>query len=141
MNGGFGADFIPGIDNDGADRLTPQTARLRVLNGPAAGREFRLDRMLLSVGRSDPPAVTVDLDLAACELDSEKPVLSRRHAEISWVGETLQIVDLGSANGTSVNAEPLRASGRNQPSPPMALKAGDRIVLANLEMEIVADGA
>jgi pSer/pThr/pTyr-binding forkhead associated (FHA) protein len=136
---GFGSDPIPGMDlpfdvAPSQSSLRPDTALLRILNGPAAGRAYPLNAVRLRIGRNDPPNHLVDIDLTDCEL-GDPPKVSRRHAELRWVDETLQILDLGSSNGTDVNGERLVAVS-NPASFPVALRPGDRIRFANLECEI-----
>ena len=137
---GFGSDPIPGMDLPFASPssqpdLRPDTALLRILNGPAAGRAFPLNAVRLRIGRNDPPTHFVDIDLTDCEL-GDPPKVSRRHAELRWVDEELQLLDLGSSNGTDVNGVRLVAVG-NPTSSPTLLHPGDRIRFANLECEIV----
>jgi hypothetical protein len=54
-------------------------------------------------------------DERECDVWVEDPSVSRRHAEVWLEGETAYIRDLGSANGTWVNGQPLGA----QPAPLM----------------------
>ena len=115
---------------------TPTNARLKVTNGPGAGKVFSLDKMKLLVGRSDPPAILVDVDLRECELGGS-PMISRRHAELQWVDGDLQLVDLGSANGTYVDGTRLTAQTPKHPSQPVKLGAGVRIRFGNVELEVV----
>ena len=117
-------------------QLTPTNARLKVLNGPGAGQVFSLDRVRILVGRSDPPAILVDVDLRECELGGP-PMISRRHAELQWVDGDLQLVDLDSANGTYVDGTRLTAQTPKSPSQPVKLRDGVRIKLGNLELEVV----
>ncbi|HZT41510.1 MAG TPA: FHA domain-containing protein [Chthonomonadaceae bacterium] len=134
--GGFGKDPIPGWgptepEKEPAPALRPETAHLRALNGPCAGREFPLNALRLILGRNDPPLLTVDIDLTDCEMGSP-PKISRRHAEIRWADDALQIVDLGSLNGTWID------NTRLPPSEPTSLAVGSRLRLANLEFEVAA---
>ncbi|WP_017720711.1 FHA domain-containing protein [Kamptonema formosum] len=116
--------------------LTPDTAQLRLLNGPASGRCFPLNRLQMAVGRHDPPAVKVDIDLTGCELGTP-PSVSRRHAEFQWVEGKLQVVDLCSTNGTFVNGEFLICQAAKQPSAPVTLEVGSKVKLGNLEFEVI----
>jgi pSer/pThr/pTyr-binding forkhead associated (FHA) protein len=132
--GGFGKDPIPGWGPTEPETpesgLCPETARLRILNGPCSGREIPLNVLRLTLGRNDPPLLTVDIDLTDCEFGSP-PKISRRHAEIRWADDALQIVDLGSLNGTWIG------DTRLPPSEPAPLEIGSRIKLANVEFEVV----
>ena len=136
---GFGSDPIPGMDafyTPAPSRpvLRPDTALLRILNGPGAGRIYLLNAVRLRIGRNDPPTHSVDIDLTDCEL-GDPPKISRRHAELRWVEEALQLLDLGSSNGTDVNGQRLLAVS-NPAHFPITLQIGDRIRFANLECEI-----
>ena len=140
--GGFGQDPIPGYDlaneNTPALPLTPETAALRLLNGPAAGRTYPLTALRLLVGRTDTrAAIHADIDLTDCE-QGPTPKVSRRHAELQWAEETLRLIDLGSANGTWHNSERLTLPNGKSPSTPIPLAPGDRIRFANLEFELIA---
>lgn len=127
MNG-LGLDPVPGLT-----RLTPETTVLRVSNGPQAQHQLPLTQLRLVIGRNDPPQVTVDWDVSACEL-GDPPMVSRRHAVVQWVNGTLQLCDLGSRNGTWVDGQ------RLSPSTPVTLKLGSQIRLGNLELEVMTYG-
>lgn len=141
MSNGFGNDPIPGIgkteDRLGKNLQTfgPDTVCLRIMNGPAKGRTFRLDKPCMLVGRNDPPVIKVDMDLADCELGAV-PMISRRHAEFVWNDGRLEIVDLGSTNGTWVNGEKLTPTSPGTPSAGVMLLAGSEVRLANIEFGI-----
>ncbi|MFP6808104.1 MAG: FHA domain-containing protein [Pseudomonadales bacterium] len=53
-----------------------------------------------------------------CDISILEPALSRKHAELELVGDDLIIRDLGSVNGTFVNAEKIEE---------VKLKEGDRL--------------
>jgi pSer/pThr/pTyr-binding forkhead associated (FHA) protein len=76
-------------------RREPVDAQLPVLiveGGPSAGRRFSIaSRMVIGRDRAD---------VALAD-----PQVSRRHAAISPLGHSLELEDLESANGTSVNGE------------------------------------
>jgi len=137
MSSGFGRGPVPGGARFGAPELTPRTARLKLRNGPAAGREWRLSALRSEVGRSDPPDYAPDIDLTPCEMGTDFAV-SRRHAELYWADGKLWLADLGSRNGTLLNGALLAGPGPRQPSAPAALKVGDVITFANLECEVAA---
>jgi len=138
--GGFGRDPIPDtpIVPSAADlhpKLKQGATRLLVLNGPGAGRTFPINGQRLRIGRNDPPAITVDIDLSACELGTPAMV-SRLHAEIIVMEGRMYLVDLGSRNGTWVDNIPL-VPGITGASEPVPIAPGRRIRLANLELEVV----
>jgi pSer/pThr/pTyr-binding forkhead associated (FHA) protein len=71
-------------------------SKLRIRNGPFAGREVTLDRGVTIIGReSDAPVQVLDRNA------------SRQHAEVFPVGEMYFVRDLGSKNGTHLNEQPL----------------------------------
>ncbi len=127
----LGTDPIAGFA-----RLTPQNTYLLVKNGSQAGREFALDKMYLLVGRNIPDDSEVDIDLSYCELDNT-PMISRRHGVIQWVNQELQICDLNSRNGTSVNGQKLISNNPKQPSPLIKLELNSIILFGNIETEII----
>lgn len=126
----FGSTPVP--RKPGAGPLTPAEAALRLLpHGPT----FPLQALRIVIGRAAGP-IQVDLDLSAHD-PGPSARISRRHAELTWVEGQLTLRDLGSRNGTRVNGEPLRAAEPGQPSPARALRPGDRIALAHLELELI----
>jgi len=52
----------------------------------------------------------------------------------------LQIVALNDRNGTFVNGNRIVHGKPNEPSAPVALKAGDKLKLADLELEVIPHG-
>ena len=138
--GGFGRDPIPGIPTvplatDVHASMKQGAMRLLVLNGPGAGRTFPIKGERMRIGRADPPAVTVDIDLTACELGSPAMV-SRMHAELIAFDGQIHIVDLGSRNGTWVDEIQL-VPGNTGASEPIPIGPGRKVRLANLELEVV----
>ena len=137
---GFGRGPIPGrparkqLDETG-NGSAPQRpdAVLEIANGPALGRSFRIERERMLIGRNDPPAVVVDIDLTDAEL-GQTPVVSRRHAELVWIEDGLFLQDLGSTNGTLLNGEDITRRSGQAPPPARPLGNGDRILLANVEL-------
>ncbi|MGC9318255.1 MAG: FhaA domain-containing protein [Armatimonadota bacterium] len=71
---------------------TPPGARLVVMAGQPAGGSFEIGERV-TIGRHE-----------ACELALSDRAVSRRHAEIDWTYQGYRIRDLGSRNGTFVNA-------------------------------------
>lgn len=141
-DGGFGADPIPGVrrkvsgSQATSRRFGPDNAGLRVLNGPAAGRVIRIGPERSLLGRNDPPAVIVEIDLTDCECGTV-PMVSRRHAEMGWNSNVLEITDLCSTNGTWVNGRRLDCVPPGNPSSPVSLDPGCVVRLGDLEMEII----
>lgn len=90
-------------------------ARLRVLAGPAgtAGREFLLDRPVLTIGRRTDQDIVID-----------DPSVSRAHARIHVTAGEAAVEDLDSTNGTALNGRPV---GRER----VPVHDGDRIQVGN----------
>ncbi len=131
MNNNFG---LPPI----LPPFTQGTAQLKLLNGPGVNPPFRLNQVKTVIGRNDPPNIKVDIDLTDC--DSTPLTVSRRHAEISWVEGNLQIIDLGSSNGTFVDGQKLSPVTSNEVPSPVTLQPGSKVKLGNLEFEVIVDG-
>ncbi len=81
---------------------------LKIEDGPFAGRRYVFDQPAVVLGRTSDNDVVVPDEAA-----------SRKHARITQDGESWQIEDLHSSNGTRVNGEPLRR--------PLALQEADVI--------------
>ena len=104
-----------------------------IVAGPDSGREFALSRGTAYIGRGH-----------GCEVQVSDSSVSRRHAKLLVNGlpvfpgiavrESLEVVDLGSANGISVGGVEV---------PRAVLKAGDRVRLGDTEVEVrvLADAA
>ncbi|MCP3144962.1 FHA domain-containing protein [Pyxidicoccus xibeiensis] len=88
---------------------------LRGLVGPWAGRTYPL-RGKVIVGRQPPAAVMLEDDS-----------VSRRHAELEAGPSGVTVKDLGSANGTLLNGEPLGPE-------PVPLEPGDQLQFGVVEM-------
>jgi transcriptional regulator with GAF, ATPase, and Fis domain len=73
----------------------PRIHRLRVIDGPDAGREFALD--------PDAPLRTLLGTSPACGIRLTDPAVSRRHAAIECCGDRYRLTDLRSTNGTLVD--------------------------------------
>jgi adenylate cyclase len=64
-----------------------------------------------------------------CALVVAHPTVSRRHARLSRAGDLLQIEDLGSTNGTSVDGKPVRGVS-------VAFQPGSTIRLGDVKLEV-----
>lgn len=138
MTDGFGSDPVPSFDLGAVGEAQPGKVALKVVNGPGAGRILVLNEVRTLIGRDDPPAVDVDIDLSDCEL-GPVPVISRRQAEIAWVDGSILLTDLGSKNGTMLNGQDLRSDATSRdPSLPVPIKLGDKVSFGNLETEVVS---
>ena len=88
---------------------------LQVLNGDMAGAELRFTRPLITLGR--------ELDNDAVIEDTR---VSRHHAQLLFQHGRYILRDLGSTNGTFVNAQPIQS---------MMLTSGDRLSLGGVEVQ------
>jgi EmrB/QacA subfamily drug resistance transporter len=99
----------------------PVTARkLRIVSGPDGGREIDVDRELV-IGRMEADVTILD------------PELSRRHATVRPIPTGVEIEDLGTTNGTSVNGELIRG--------PVALTSDATIRLGETELQLTLERA
>lgn len=80
---------------------------LFVIQGRDQGKRIELDRPLISVGRD-----------ASCTVQLNDTEVSRKHDELKLNGATVEILDLGSSNGTFVNGKRVQRT---------ELVSGDRI--------------
>jgi signal transduction histidine kinase len=88
-------------------RVVPQ-AQLMCVTGLDVGRVFTVNQDALLIGRD-----------AGASIHMNVSDVSRRHAQIAWRDGAYYIEDLGSANGTFVNGEPVRRA--------LPLRFGDRV--------------
>jgi len=65
-----------------------------------------------------------------CDLVVAHPTVSRRHARLRVAGEAVQVEDLGSTNGTTIDDRPLRAGE------PAALHADNKLRLGDVDMTV-----
>src|SRR5262245_48440327 len=98
----------------------PNAPRLILLDGfstmtDRAGQALPLEAYPYSIGRA-----------RECHFVIDHTQISRLHARLEYDHEQVVITDLGSTNGTWVNGE------RLSPGQPRRLRAGDRIVLAQV---------
>ena len=90
-------------------------AKLKALTGPDRGREFLLPAGVAVVGREH-----------GCEIQLTDPLVSRRHARFN-IGETIEVIDQGSANGLLVG---LAITER------ATLRTGDIVTVGDTELEV-----
>jgi len=92
------------------------------IQGPGSGQrpdEHPLVKPAVEIGRS-----------GDCDLVLDDPRVSRRHARLSYTAQGFQVQDLGSANGTLVNGQPL------PPRRPCPLRPGDIIQVGSFQLAI-----
>lgn len=89
-------------------------ASLFVIQGADQGRRFELKSRAMALGRDSTNPIRLH--------DTE---VSRRHAEVRQVDEAFRVIDLGSANGTYLNGQPVDQA---------PLRPGDRLQLGQTVM-------
>jgi pSer/pThr/pTyr-binding forkhead associated (FHA) protein len=92
---------------------------LVLVNTPAAGAEYHIDRERVIVGRG--PGVDIAFD---------DPDMSRQHASIEISDEGPLIRDLGSTNGLRLNGGPVQSA---------ELEHGDRLEIGGLKFQLVVE--
>lgn len=120
----FRADLLKEMDS--AAQHSGQTAEITppagegmlvVKRGSNAGARFLLDQATTTAGRH--PEADILLD---------DVTVSRRHAEFRKQGDTYEVVDVGSLNGTYVNKEPRNAQ---------VLSDGDEIQIGKFRLVFI----
>jgi hypothetical protein len=101
-----------------AKEVTMRT--LSVTSGPAAGTTIEVEREIV-IGRD------------SADLTIPDPQLSRRHTRVRPVGGGLEIMDLGSLNGTFVNGERIEE--------PVTLTTDGTLYLGTSRIDIALDAA
>ena len=91
------------------------------------GSTFGLDRSYV-IGREPvPPDASSGSEMLILTQNNE--TLSRTHAELQLVDWTVQLVDLGSTNGTYVWDQTFQRWNQLAPSQPVILASGDTVAL------------
>lgn len=96
--------------------------QLVVQNGPETGKSFNLDRPLLVIGRQ-----------AGSDIRLSDSRVSRRHLQIENRNGEMYVTDLGSANGSFLNGQPLLASQPQPLKPSHNLLVGQTLLLAQAD--------
>lgn len=96
-------------------------ASLRQMNGTFIGRKYPINKGTTLVGRDPGLDITVQEDS-----------VSRRHAELIFDGESLQVIDLDSTNGTFINDKQIK----NRTADP-----GDLIRFGNILFKYIPSGS
>lgn len=103
------------VDLSGADGSP--LAVLVVRQGPKAGSRYAIESVTTTVGRHPDSDIFLD-DIT----------VSRRHAEITRNGDSIEVVDSGSLNGTYVNRERIERT---------VLTSGDEIQIGKFKLVFV----
>jgi hypothetical protein len=89
-----------------------------VRRGPMLNHMFLLNKQVLSLGRD-----------ATNDIPIDDPEVSRYHLRLRFNGQTYNVEDLGSTNGTRINGGP-RITGETMLQPGNILMLGDTIALS-----------
>lgn len=95
-------------------------AKIRVVSGDQVGSEYILSDAPIRIGRKSSNTIAID-----------HPKVSREHATIVMHDSAVVVTDLGSSNGTQVNATQLSA--------PHTLKDGDEITIGGTVFRFMGD--
>ena len=109
-------------------RVVPQVV-LQFGGADSAGQKYGFDVALDKLMAAS-QGMVIGRAAEQCELVVAHATVSRRHARLSFAGETLQVVDLGSTNGTSVNGTSLR------PGAPAPVQVGAKLRLGDVELVV-----
>jgi S-DNA-T family DNA segregation ATPase FtsK/SpoIIIE len=97
-----------------ADHAANPVARIAVLQGPDAGRRVPLPAGNITIGRG-----------SGCDLRLSDTLVSRRHVRVLLTSGSAELLDLGSANGITVNDQPV---SRGAWLPGDRLRIGDTVL-------------
>lgn len=118
---GTGDRPLTGEDLDTITKLSPGSALLISTRGAVSGSRYLLDEDEVSVGRD--PHADILLD------DS---TVSRTHAVFRRVGDTFEIEDCGSLNGTYVNRQRVDSA---------VLRNGDELMIGKFRLVFFSQSA
>lgn len=99
-------------------------ARIRMLEGPDAGKEFAVASGSVVIGRD-----------RECDVRLSDPLVSKRHARFN-IRDAIEIVDLNSANGVIVGSDLV---GRAALAPNDIVRLGDSVLCAFLIQQSATD--
>lgn len=120
------------LDQNNANDIFPASATLRLeIVGSPMPIKVKFTKTTLTLGRRDPATGTLpDIDLAP--FAGYRMGVSRRHSEIRRNAEGfLELLDLGSSNGTFLNGQ------RLPPHTPYRVQNRDKMALGQIVMEVI----
>ena len=109
-------------------RALPQVT-LQFTGADSDGRQFAFDLPLYQLVMA-PHGLVIGRAPDQCQLLLAHRTVSRRHARITLVDDTLRIEDLGSTNGTVLNEAPLRAGTA------VAFQSGARLRIGDVALTV-----
>jgi pSer/pThr/pTyr-binding forkhead associated (FHA) protein len=106
------------VDAAAVDGLPAGSALLVVQRGPGSGSRFLLDKDTVDAGRHPDSDIFLD-----------DVTVSRHHAEFGRVGDSFEVTDVGSLNGTYVNRDRIES---------VVLKDGDEVQIGKFRLVFYA---
>ena len=106
---------------------TPPRAAHWTLRG--RGSRGQVVELVVDVALLDKGPLIIGREALHCQLAIDDPTVSRQHAKLSLMGGRLQLVDLGSTNGTWIDAEPVTTN-------PITLRRGQTLTLGKVVLTI-----
>lgn len=103
--------------NREVQEIPESTARLVLFAGQLPAQEFRLNKTVMNIGRTEENDIVLD-----------HKSISREHARIVYENNTFKIVDMKSANGVLVNGEQYART---------ELRNGDIVELGHLKLKFI----
>ncbi len=116
-------------DTSAAEDIQPWQIMFQLMDATAKVLGTEVHRAMV-VGRTDPTATNVQVDLDLADYEGAEHGVSRQHAILLPSAEGLWIVDLDSTNGTWINGLYL------QPGMKYRLRTSDRVEFGTLELMI-----
>jgi class 3 adenylate cyclase len=120
----------------GASRTTTSAApraMLRFHGSDLAGRRFGFELEFDKLLKKKKEGFVIGRDFDQCDAVLSHPTVSRRHARLVLAGDALQIEDLGSTKGTSVDGAIMK------PGAARLLQAGARLKIGDIELAVRYD--
>ena len=93
------------------------------------GSRGQVVELVINVPLLEKGPLIIGREALHCQLAIDDPTVSRQHAKLSLMGGRLQLVDLGSTNGTLIDAEPVTTS-------PITLRRGQTLTLGKVILTI-----
>jgi pSer/pThr/pTyr-binding forkhead associated (FHA) protein len=108
-------------------------AMLRFHGTDLAGRRFGFDLALDRLVERKADGFVIGRDFDHCDVVLSHPTVSRRHARLVLLDNTLQVEDLGSTNGTAVDGLSVAAGALRR------FQAGARLRIGDIELAVRHD--
>ncbi len=110
-----------------APKKDPPRAAHWTLRG--RGSRGQVVELVVDVALLDKGPLIIGREALHCQFAIDDPTISRQHARLSLIGGRLQLIDLGSTNGTWIDAEPITTN-------PITLRRGQTLTLGKVILTI-----